>query len=84
MTEARIQGAVSEELRIGDARSTVYRQGLVDVLRFRFQCIPIPVRYRPGTVEFDAYHAGNERGWILWRKLSEGGALCEPEGKRRV
>lgn len=72
MSEAQIQAAVSGELRFGDARSAVYRQGMVDVLRYRAQGVPIPRAHRPGTVEFDAYHAGNARGWILWNKLREG------------
>jgi hypothetical protein len=72
-TEACIQAAVTEELRIGDARSAIYRQGLVDVLRLRLQRIPIPARYRPGTVEYDAYFSGNDRGHVLWHKMRDTG-----------
>lgn len=80
VAEARIQAAVADELRIGDARSDTYREGMVDVLRLRVLQIPIPRRYRPGTVEFDAYYAGNDRGHALWRKMQA--STARPEGRK--
>ena len=68
-TDIQILAAVAEELGRGDARSAVYQQGMADVLRYRLQGIAIPQVHRPGTVEFDAYYSGNERGHVLWRKL---------------
>jgi len=74
MTEREIAVAVDEELRHGDKRSPVYRQAMVDVLRFKFHGMPLPTPYRPGSVEFDAYYAGNERGHQLYRQLQHADA----------
>jgi hypothetical protein len=71
-TDAEISAAVDAELHPGDARSAVYRQGIINVLRFRIQGVKIPCSYRLETVEADAYFSGNERGHVLWRKLREG------------
>jgi len=70
-TDAEILAAVAEELKHADARSGVYRDGMADVLRYRVRGVPIPARYRSGTVEHDAYFAGNWHGHVLWRKLRE-------------
>jgi hypothetical protein len=69
MSEAQILAAVDKEIKRGAARSAVYRQAMIDVLRYRFWGVAIPHRYTPGTVEADAYFAGNERGHLLWREL---------------
>ena len=82
-TDAEILAAVAEELKHADARSGVYRDGMADVLRYRVRGVAIPRRYRPGTIECDAYYAGNSHGHALWRKLLESGAVCETSGKRR-
>jgi len=71
MTEREIAVAVDEELSHGDKRSLVYRQGMVDVLRLKFHGTPLPTPYRPGSVEFDAYYSGNERGHQLYRLLQQ-------------
>ncbi|MBN9694649.1 MAG: helix-turn-helix transcriptional regulator [Zoogloea sp.] len=59
-------------LAIGDKRSAAYRRGLVDVLAFRLEGTRIQCPYQPGTPEFDAYFAGNERGHFQWRLMVEG------------
>lgn len=59
-------------LAIGDKRSAAYRRGLVDVLAFRLEGTRIQCPYQPGTSEFDAYFAGNERGHFQWRLMVEG------------
>lgn len=60
-------------LAIGDKRSAAYRRGLIDVLAFRLDGTHIKCPYQPGSPEFDAYFAGNERGHFEWR-LMVGGA----------
>jgi len=67
--DKELQSAVDSELAIGDRRSMEYRLGMLDVLRLKALGAPIPRRYAPGTVQFDAYHAGNGRGHILWRDM---------------
>jgi transcriptional regulator with XRE-family HTH domain len=59
-------------LAVGDKRSAAYRRGLVDVLAFRLEGTRIQCPYQPGTPEFDAYFAGNERGHFQWRLMVEG------------
>jgi transcriptional regulator with XRE-family HTH domain len=59
-------------LAIGDKRSAAYRRGLIDVLAFRLDGMRIQCPYQPGTPEFDAYFAGNERGHFQWRLMVEG------------
>lgn len=59
-------------LAIGDKRSAAYRRGLVDVLAFRLDGTHIQCPYQPGSPEFDAYFAGNERGHFQWRLMVEG------------
>ena len=72
VTESDIQRMVDAELRVGEPRSAVYRAGVEDVLRLKCIGRPLPRRYRLGSVEADAYFAGNDRGHILWRRLSGG------------
>ncbi len=64
-----IEAAVNAELRVGDRRSAVYRQAMIDVLQFRLNGVPMSAPYGPGTVEFDARMAGIDRGHLLYRKL---------------
>jgi hypothetical protein len=71
MSEAEILAAVAEEIKRGDARSLEYQQGMAAVLRFRARGVRIPCPYRLGTAEADAYFSGNERGHVLWRKITE-------------
>lgn len=54
--------------RYGDKRSAEYWRGALDVLRFRMQAVQIQCPFREGTVQFDAYFAGNDRGHALWRE----------------
>lgn len=56
----------------GNKRSAEYWRGALDALRFRMLGDPIRCPYREGSVEFDAYFAGNERGHHLWRDLQSG------------
>jgi len=57
----------------GDKRSREYRAGLVDVLKFKLQGEAIRCPYRAGTAQFDAYFAGNDRGFSAWRNLAQQG-----------
>lgn len=57
----------------GDPRSREYRAGLLDVLKFKLQGDRIECPYRAGTAQFDAYFAGNDRGFAEWRKLQQQG-----------
>lgn len=52
-----------------EARSTEFRAGMLDVLKFRMRRVHIQCPHKPGTAAFDAYFAGNERGHRLWRTL---------------
>lgn len=51
----------------GDARSAVFRQGMIDFLKRRIENLDIASPYREGTVESDAYIAGSNRGMNEWR-----------------
>lgn len=53
----------------GDRRSAVYWRGALDVLRFRLEGVRIQCPFKAGTVEFDAYFSGNDRGHALWRQV---------------
>lgn len=53
----------------GDRRSAVYWRGALDVLRFRLEGERIQCPYKAGTVEFDAYFSGNDRGHLLWNQM---------------
>lgn len=65
------EALVDAALAHGDKRSAVYRQGAVDVLLFKLEGRRIQAPYRAGTVEFDAYFSGNDRGWAIWRRFNE-------------
>ena len=62
---------VDSVLAIGTKRSTEYRRGILDVLRFRLVGDPIQCPYRESTPQFDAYFAGSDRGHAVWRTLQE-------------
>lgn len=69
---SRAEAIVDADLAHGDKRSAVYRQGAIDVLLFKLEGRRIHVPYQAGTVEFDAYFSGNDRGWQIWRRFNEG------------
>lgn len=50
----------------GDARSAVFRQGLIDALKRRVDNLNIATPYSEGSVEYDAYFAGCHRGNNEW------------------
>lgn len=60
----------------GTRRSIEYRQGMLDVLRFRLLRQPIQCPYREGTPQFDAYFAGNDRGHAVYRAMLQGEATA--------
>lgn len=62
---------VDAALAVGDKRSPEYRQGVLDVLKFRLEGQRIKCPYEAGTAQFDAYFAGNERGHNIARTLRE-------------
>jgi hypothetical protein len=78
MSKLSVEEMVDAELAPGGPRSSEYRLGMVDVLRYRLEGTRIPKRFELGTVQADAYYAGNERGHAYWRSLapatSKGGA----------
>lgn len=59
-------------LVIGNRRSAEYRCGMLDVLRYRLEGVPIRCPYQEGSVQFDAYFAGNDRGHHVWRAMVGG------------
>lgn len=54
-------------LATGTPRSAEYRAGLLDVLKFKMRGERIQCPHRPGTAQFDAYFAGNTRGFDVYR-----------------
>lgn len=54
-------------LAYGTPRSAEYRAGLLDVLKFKLRGEPIHCPHRAGTAQFDAYFAGNARGFDVYR-----------------
>ena len=74
-TQATPEAIADAALAHGDKRRREYRAGQLDVLRFKLQGIRIECPYRAGSTQFDAYFAGNDRGFVVWRGLAqEGGA----------
>lgn len=71
--QSRFQSTTTPEsiaaaaLATGTARSAEYRAGLLDVLKFKLRGEPIHCPHRPGTAQFDAYFAGNARGFAVYR-----------------
>lgn len=70
-TREEIVALVEREMRHGDPRSHEYRLGVVDLICRRVLDTPLPPRYQMGSVQADAYYAGVDRGWSIWRKLGE-------------
>lgn len=64
-------------LEHGDKRSAVYREGMITCLKRRIEGIHLVVSYAEGTLEFDAYYAGSQRGYHEWRnaRLENGNTL---------
>lgn len=58
---------IEDARQCGSRRSAEYWRGALDALRFRLCAAPIACPYPEGSVQFDAYFAGNERGHALWR-----------------
>lgn len=54
-------------LAMGTKRSAEYCAGLLDVLKFKMRGERIECPYRAGTAQFDAYFAGNTRGFDVYR-----------------
>ena len=73
-TRKEIEALVEKEMRHGDPRSREYRLGAVDLICRRALGTPLPRRYQMGTVEADAYYAGVDRGWLIWKKLGGEGS----------
>ncbi len=65
----QMERIVDHEMQWGDPRSSVYRLGAIDCLCRRTTGVELPKRYKMGTVEADAYWAGFDRGWMIWRRL---------------
>ena len=66
-----LEELVDHELSQSTPRSAEYRLGMLDALRFRLNGFRTTDRYEAGTAHFDAYFAGQERGFSLWRKLQD-------------
>jgi hypothetical protein len=62
---------VAAELRTADPRSREYRHGMEDCLRTRLHGTPAPLRYKLGTAAADAWFAGHDQGWALYRRMQE-------------
>lgn len=54
-------------LATGTPRSAEYRAGLLDVLKFKMRGERIVCTHQAGTAQFDAYMAGNLRGFDVYR-----------------
>lgn len=65
----------------GTKRSAEYWRGALDVIRYRLFGAPIQCPYSEGTVQFDAYFAGNDRGHVLWRDRQAAEPLLRLVGK---
>lgn len=65
---------IADAKRAGSRRSAEYWRGAFDVLRYRIHGERIESPYQEGTVQFDAYFAGVDRGHALWRACREGEA----------
>lgn len=56
----------------GPKRSEAYRRGLVHVLALHLEEHRLEIPFEPGSPEFDAYLAGNERGHLVWTVMVAG------------
>lgn len=71
-------------LKHGTPRSPEYRRGIEDVLRLKFGGHPIRCPFQPGTAQFDAYFAGNDRGHAIYREEAQRQAEAEETARERV
>jgi hypothetical protein len=71
MTQTQITALVDSDLRIGDPRSVVYRDGALAAVRFRLHSGGVVCPHAAGTVEYDAWFAGAERGHSIAREILE-------------
>lgn len=55
----------------GTPRSPAYLAGVNAALEFRYHGRAIPAPFRAGTAEFDAFHAGIDRGHFEWRRRQD-------------
>lgn len=49
-----------------DPRSYPYKLGAFSLLASRVTSTPLARPYAPGTVDFDAFHAGVNEGKVIW------------------
>lgn len=75
---------IDESLRHATPCSPEYRKGVEDVLRLKFGGHPIRCPFRPGTSQFDAYFAGNDRGHRLYRAEVQRQQEAEHQARERV
>ena len=75
---------IDSTLRHGTPRSAEYRRGIEDVLRLKFGGQPIRCPFQPGTAQFDAYFAGNDRGHAIYREDAQRRAEVEDVARTRV
>jgi hypothetical protein len=54
-----------------DPRSQEYKAGVRAILECRLNGEPLPAPYALGTVQADAYFAGQNEGESIWRALRE-------------
>lgn len=71
-------------LKHGTPRSPEYRRGIEDVLRLKFGGQPIRCPFQPGTAQFDAYFAGNDKGHAICRAEAQRQAEAAEAVKSRV
>lgn len=65
-------------------RSAEYRRGIEAVLRLKFGGQPIRCSFQPGTAQFDAYFAGNDRGHAIYRAEAQQRAEAAEAARTRV
>lgn len=75
---------IDSTLKHGTPRSTEYRRGIEDVLRLKFGGQPIRCPFHPGTAQFDAYFAGNDRGHAIYRAEAQRQAEAAEAVETRV
>lgn len=75
---------VDASLKHGTPRSAEYRRGIEDVLRLKFGGQPIRCPFQPGTAQFDAYFAGNDRGHAIYRTEAQQRVEAEEAARTRV
>lgn len=71
---------IDATLQHGTPKSPEYRRGM----RLKFGGQPIRCPFHPGTVQFDAYFAGNDRGHAIYRAEARRRAEVEEVARTRV